>query len=281
MPSGGSYFLLCVTPILLVGVYWFFKGFRVYREYRVLADTPETPIRSIPMGLVEMHGKAKLAPDQLVPSPVTQTSCLFYKVDIERWIESKDKDGGRWSFFATDADGPSFYLEDASGKVLVDANHAEYDLLLTGQRETHNTVMAAIFLKFGGRATPGDLEAYVSRVAARHHASLSDSIKHLSLTAALGPSCGRFRLTEYCILPEHWYDVTGTCVENPKPKDEHDRNMIVKGQNEPTFLISWRGEKEVKSHLRKRAMKYIFGGGAIVLGCLGVLLALNGWLGDI
>ena len=28
------------------GLYWFFKGFRVYREYRVLLDTPEIPIGS-------------------------------------------------------------------------------------------------------------------------------------------------------------------------------------------------------------------------------------------
>ena len=40
------------------GLYLFFKGFRIFRKYRVLADTPEMPIRSIPMGLVEVHGKA-------------------------------------------------------------------------------------------------------------------------------------------------------------------------------------------------------------------------------
>src|SRR6266568_6048370 len=28
------------------GLYSFFKGFRVYREYRVIEDTPEMPIRS-------------------------------------------------------------------------------------------------------------------------------------------------------------------------------------------------------------------------------------------
>ena len=39
------------------GLYSFFKGFRVYREYRVIEDTPEMPIRSIPMGLVQVRGK--------------------------------------------------------------------------------------------------------------------------------------------------------------------------------------------------------------------------------
>jgi hypothetical protein len=32
------------------GLVSFFKGFRIYREYRVVEDTPEIPIRSIPMG---------------------------------------------------------------------------------------------------------------------------------------------------------------------------------------------------------------------------------------
>ena len=26
----------------------------------------------------------------------------------------------------------------------------------------------------------------------------------------------RYRLTEHLVIPEHWYDITGTCVENPE-----------------------------------------------------------------
>src|SRR5437762_8831524 len=84
------------------GVYFFFKGFKVYRELRVLEDTPCLPIRSIPMGLVQVHGKA--TGENVVTSPVSNTPCHFYKVDIEKWVT--DKNGGRWSHYATDADGP-------------------------------------------------------------------------------------------------------------------------------------------------------------------------------
>ena len=89
---------------------------------------------------------------------------------------------------------------------------------------------------------------------------------------------GRFRLTESCILPGQAYDLTGTAVENPQPKDEHDRNLIMKGQNEPTFLISYRAAKEVESNLRRRAALSIFGGAALSLGCLAILLFRLGWL---
>ena len=86
----------------------------------------------------------------------------------------------------------------------------------------------------------------------------------------------RYRLTEYLVMPEHWYDVTGTCVENPEPQDEYDRNLIVKGTNEPTFLITWRSEKEIRRTLRNRAAKYIFGGAILAVVCLGIFLAKHG-----
>ena len=77
---------------LVVGFFgrlWaFFQGFRAYSKSRLLQDTPETPIRSIAMGFVRIHGKAKS--DQLVKSPVTHTPCCYYIVQIHKWQEFKD-----------------------------------------------------------------------------------------------------------------------------------------------------------------------------------------------
>ena len=272
------------------GLFWFFKGFRVYREYRVLADTPEIPIRSIAMGLAQIHGKAKGT--QTVLSPVTKTPCFFYKVDIERWV--RDKNGGHWSHAATHAEGVRFYLEDATGKVLVDAHGAEYDLILTTKRETGRGVGASLGRLFGGTrdlspttdsgVSDSDLLDYAESVVSTAHTtfsvdggSLLSGLGRGSLSLGMG-SEHRYRLSEYCIVPEQSYDVTGTCVENPNPQDEHDRNMIVKGQNEPTFLISWRSEKEIESALRNRAALHIFGGGALSVACLAILLFRLGWL---
>jgi hypothetical protein len=271
------------------GLVFFFKGFRVYREYRVLLDTPETPIRSIAMGLVAIHGKAKTV--QTVSSPVTATPCCFYKVDIERWV--RDKNGAHWSHAATDTNGVKFYLEDASGRVLVDAQGAEYDLLQAGKAETGRGMGVSLSRTLWGKGDPAlatgpmvseaDLLDYARLALGRRGGGFSfDSgslLPSLSGVLNLGGSSGdRFRLTEYLILPEHWYDVTGTCTENPAPQDEHDHNLIRKGTNEPTFLISWRGEKEIQSTLRNRAALHIFGGAALSVACLGILLAKLGWL---
>src|SRR5579862_9102262 len=124
-------FYLAVTVGFFFGLYSFFKGFRQYRRYRLICDVPQIPIRSVPMGLVKVRGKATGA--QVITSPVSRTPCLFYKVDIEKW--KSDQHGGNWSHFATDADGANFYLEDATGKVVIDAHGCDYDLQETSKRE--------------------------------------------------------------------------------------------------------------------------------------------------
>src|SRR5437762_9229767 len=65
------------------GIWTFFKGFRVFRELKIVADTPCMPIRSLPMGLVQVRGTARS--EKLIPSPITHTPCCFYQVKIEHY----------------------------------------------------------------------------------------------------------------------------------------------------------------------------------------------------
>jgi hypothetical protein len=83
---------------------------------------------------------------------------------------------------------------------------------------------------------------------------------------------GQYRLTERCILPGHEYGITGTCTENPAPKDANDRNLVRKGGNEPTFLISALAQPQVNTVLQMRAYLMIFGGGMVAVFCLAFLL---------
>jgi hypothetical protein len=303
---------------------------------------------------------------------VTHTSCCLYRVEIERWKSNDRSSGGSWTHHRTDIRGLPFYLQDSSGKVLVEPQEAEFDLpqiarceagrggandqeLLqyVSQADVHavtNVVARGIsFLgprsdpqheqtrqkllglfsqapgttdfqqhmislmlpklrqhiqDMGPQADPQKEQARLAALEAFKHPQGSpefvagmqrvasfappDEQKHvLAAIGALGPGAsspmmifsaasGRYRLTEYCIVPGQSYDITGTCTENPHPQDEHDRNLILKGQNEPTFLISSRTEKEVERSLRNKALKMIFGGAALSLICLAILLGKFG-----
>jgi hypothetical protein len=112
------------------GLWTFFKGFRVFREYKIIEDTPCIPIRSVSMGLVRVQGKAQV--DQAMPSPVSHTPCCLFKVEISRW--KVEKGSGSWSHLRTDVDGPNFFLEDNTGKIRIDGKCAELDLPQTAER---------------------------------------------------------------------------------------------------------------------------------------------------
>ena len=259
------------------GLYSFWKGFRTFQEFRVVEDTPEIAIRSVSMGLVRVHGKAD-GPRQIL-SPVSHSSCYFYKVDIEKWETSRNRSG--WQHLRTDLQGVPFSLQDQTGTLLVDPTGAEYDIIRTAQREIGGTsfslgssVPRAADGKPLAQSTVSEeeLRGYVARGGMA-------AIPGLLSSAFFGGSAtGRYRLTEYCIQPGHWYDVTGTCTENPRPQDDNDRNLISKGVNEPTFLISWRAAKDVEKKLWNRAALMIFGGAAVAVACLAFLLAHLGML---
>lgn len=285
------------------GLYSFLKGFRIYREFRILEDTPEVPIRGVAMGLTHVRGQA-LAEETLT-SPVTRTPCVFYKVDIEKW--ERDRNRSRWRHYATDTRGVRFYLQDPTGKVMVDPHGAEYDLVRRRQRVIGESGfgLRSLFERkpalltenepsddelrdylSGGLSPPDSVhdaiaqaQAMVGGAGGVDPAGVVFTTTQRWTLRSGGSATGRFRLTEYCIVPDEWYNVTGTCVENPRPKGDEDRNLVVKGESEPTFLISWRDEENIESSLRNRALLHIFGGGALAVGCLYlfILAAQMGW----
>jgi len=280
------------------GIYLFFKGFKEFRNYRLMADTPVVPIRSLAMGRIEIYGTAR--GDVQVVSPVSHTACYWYKVEIEK--RTKDSKGREsWSHYATDINGVPFDLEDATGKVRVNPAHAELDLIQQCKVERYGDT----YIERAGAGTAVPHFAGAPRAEPEAAASATGPSRALSPDEArqemenlrrqmrldrraqqksgsnvfsflrrvsTGGGTGRFRLTEYCIIPGQQYHVSGTCAENPSPRGEDDRNVICKGENEPFFHISWRTEEEAQKHFRRRALMYILGGGALSVVCLGILL---------
>jgi hypothetical protein len=322
------------------GVWIFFKGFRVFREFKIVADTPCMPIRSLPMGLVQVRGQAQA--DQLISSPVTRTPCCFYQVKIERYETGKH---GGWKHYRTDMDGSKFYVQDQTGKVLVDSYSAEYDLpeslprvvdgtrvapfmgtgvsdqellhyvqtagahqlaarmerwwdkkgplddpkreqgrqtlleiarmipkAMSGGANVPGHIPAALIEKLMASQPQADQEKEAQRQKFLQQIRDTGTIPMPPISVSVSSDTGRYRLRESLILPGQEYHVTGTCVENPAARDAHDRNMIVLGQNEKTFLISWKAEQEVQQGLRQRALGMVFGGAALALFCLALLL---------
>jgi hypothetical protein len=165
-------------------------------------------------------------------------------------------------------------VAQAYGRLIPSAKRQLDPATIVAESRSNPQVLSMVAMAAGSLGPQSDPDSERARQAALAYQNSSPS--GISMRVNSTAASGHYRLREYCLLPGHTYDITGTCAENPQPRDEHDRNVICKGTNEPTFLISSRTGKEVESHLWKQSLLTILGGAALAVICLAIILAKLG-----
>jgi hypothetical protein len=167
------------------GVYLFYRGFRLLQRKRLIMDTPSSKIRSASMGLVELSGLA-VGPYTL-PAPITGVACYFYRTLAWQWKQNGKSSS--WVKAAEESMHVPFYLDDTTGRVLVDPQGAEMDIHRDFHEEFSNSVFSSSL----------DIPANISSFLARHGVGTDKKIK----------------VEEYCIKIKNFLFVLGTLAENP------------------------------------------------------------------
>ena len=106
------------------GTLLFFRGFRMLRYKRLILDTPLSRIHSASVGLVEITG-TPIGPKTLT-APVTTEPCYYYRVQAWEWKESGNKH--EWEQVLDESLCVPFFLEDGTGRILIDPQGAEMDV---------------------------------------------------------------------------------------------------------------------------------------------------------
>ena len=110
--------------LIVVGIILFIFGFVKYREYRVLADTPQIPIRSVSMGLSHVAGTT--TGGQPLVSPLTQVPCYYFEVRVETKVKKDNQE--TWEETHRERAEVPFYVQDDTGYILVNPERAEYNV---------------------------------------------------------------------------------------------------------------------------------------------------------
>ncbi len=244
------------------GLFLFFRGLRTFRRSLMVADTPTIPIRSVAMGITQVHGRAEGA--EAFPSPVSGTSCYAFKVKIERW------DNRGWGHHRTDQNGRRFLIADDSGRIRVDPLEADFDLPVNCRR-TVGASQTSIYPAIMDLIRP-------TSTAVDDDVSLEVRTDEQLLEYA-GVGYGyqnALHFLEYCIRPGHEYDVLGTCVENPRPRGDDDKNLITKGDHNGTFLISSKSAEQLKQGMGWRSTVMVIGGATLTVFCAALFMARHG-----
>ena len=170
---------------IALGLFWFYKGFRLLQRKRLILNTPASRIRSASMGLVEISGLA--TGPYVLSSPLKQVECYYYR--SAAWQLKQRGKNSEWVKVAEETLHVPFYLDDNTGKVLIDPRGADLDLHCDLSEQYHRSIL------FSGPEMPGPVADFLTRYGV-------DPDK-------------RIKVEERCIKPKNFLFVLGTLSQNP------------------------------------------------------------------
>ena len=194
---------------LCAGIYLFFHGFSLLQRRRLILDTPFSKIRSAAMGMVEVSGLA-IGPYTVV-APITARPCYFYRTLV--WEYKQQGKNKQWVRVAGECMHVPFFVDDNSGRVLVDPRGADLDL----HRDFEQEFCDSFF------TTKDPAPANVRSFLARHGIATSNKIK----------------VEECCVKPKNSLFILGTLAENPglevAPQAVNDDQALTSADSSFTF----------------------------------------------
>ncbi len=151
----------------------------------LILDTPFSKIRSASMGMVELSGLA-VGPYTMI-APISARPCYYYRTLVWEWkLQGKSN---QWVKVAAECMHLPFFLDDNTGRVLVDPRGAEFDIHCDVLEEFSDALFTT------KDPPPGNVRAFL----ARHGVDINNKIK----------------VEEYCIKPKNSLFILGSLADNP------------------------------------------------------------------
>jgi hypothetical protein len=266
---------------LFVGVYGFIYGFVLLRRKRFIQNIPRCTIRGAPLGLIEVAGKVD-GPYTII-APLSEEECFFYRSVV--WI----KDGrASWRKAAEESLAAPFFLDDETGKMMVDPRGAEIDMPPVFSEEYEAVIPEHLSHFLSRHDIPGGplkLEEYCVRrgdalfvmgtLRENQSAAASGEQQFLSADAADLQRRGEME----AILPAASVSVQPHAASKLSLEfDLHPPVVLGVGRSNHPLFISNRSRTEIVQTLAIRSVVSIWGGPILTLLCFWYLLDRLGYL---
>lgn len=122
------------AAVFALGLLVLYGGVAQYRKKRVMRDTPTSKVRSLALGPVEVVGVPEKH-EESFNSPFTGEDCVMYVYSVDVYKTGGRNSSGGWSTIEAGVKAAPFYVNDGTGRVLVDPGGAEKEPPVTNSYE--------------------------------------------------------------------------------------------------------------------------------------------------
>lgn len=271
------------------GIYLFYRGFSVLARKRLVQNIPQSTIRSVPIGQVEISGKAT-GPYTII-SPLSQTDCYYYKAEAHVLREHRDEASSRQHVI--ESLSVPFFLADETGRIMVDARRAELESPCTFDEVVGSGAGDCVRHFLERRGLPisgvrvlercivdGEQLFILGTVAENSLSANADSVSaepgFLSREAA---DLQRREMLEFMHVPVP----QNLSSNSTTPATEKDFSLdppvlVRKCASDAPFIISRLSQRELVDELARESILCIWGGPLLALASLAyILLKLAKW----
>ncbi len=284
--GGGTWWVLDLAAAL-GGGFLVRKGFRQLRKKNMIENVPTSAIRSVAMGLAEIHGTA--CAEAALSAPLSGTRCHYFRYRVEE-ERNRSKGGKEWVTVDHGTSNVPFPLEDPTGKIQVDPQGADVSLQRDYRRVDATEGWFGRRKRYSEwRIDPRDRLYVLGTVSKQgdcvqeRRAGLSDRLRRLKRDPA---AVKRFDLDDSGALDEQeWAGAVAVMKqellqeETAKQASDPQAGLLIgAGDTESTFMISDRDERSIARLLGWKAFAGVGFGGAVLLAMTASILGRFGIL---
>lgn len=234
----------------------FYLAFRWLHRARLIADTPTAKVRSAAQGYLELEGRARMMDGEPIHAPLSGAPCVWYSYKVEE--RETDYQAGRstsrWRTIERGVSEAIFYLEDDTGRCIVDPDGAE--------------VTPSVRLKWHGKlARPGYApnqvgfwDSLFSSGPYRYtecRIQINDPLYAIGQFLSLGGTTGADFRIEVADLLSLWKRDRSELIRRFDKDGDGEINTdeweTVRQQAEREVMASWHGRtKQTEAHLMRK-----------------------------
>jgi E3 Ubiquitin ligase len=267
--SGNDPLRLLGNPVIwaiigfAAGIYLFIRGFALLHRKRSILDVPRSTIRGASLGLVEVSGRVE-GPYTIV-APLSEADCFYYRTIAWTGGESS------WRKAAEESLSTPFFLDDGTGKLMVNARGAE-------------TELEAVFCD----EYSGSVPDYAQHFLNRHGIAPASRVRFEEYAVRAGQTLFAMgTLRENATAPDAFLSAEAAALEREEEIggvlspgasaarqkvaisqsfDPRPKVMLTSAPGRPLFVSLW-SQREVVQALSWKSALYIWGGPILSVLC--------------